>query len=302
MVGDRMTQADKGWWLGLLGVVIFAFTLPMTRMAVGSVEAPQLSGAFVAMGRACVAALLSLILLLLLRASRPRRKDWFALGMTSLGVVIGFPLLTSIALRHAEAIHASVMIGVLPLATAAVGAVLNRQRPSWAFWFWAVLGACLVLGYAVLRSPETGWRLGRADLLLLLATLCAALGYGYGARLSQTMRAEFVICWALLLALPLTLPFSIWHWPSTGAGGGAWLGFAYVSLFSMWIGFFAWYRGLAWGGTVRVSQVQLLQPFISILAAIPLLGETLDGLTLGFCLAVALSVYLGRRSAIRVAP
>ena len=293
-----MTDGAKGWWLGLLGVVIFAFTLPLTRMAVGSAEAPQLSGTFVATGRASVAALLSLLLLAWTRAPWPRAHDWFPIGMTSLGVVIGFPLLSSIAMRHAEAIHASVMIGILPLATAALGALLNRQRPSIGFWLCALLGAALVLGYALLHNGQTTWRLGFADLLLLLATLCGAIGYGYGARLSQTMRAEHVICWALLLALPLTLPMSLWSRPLGPIEGAAWIGFAYVSVFSMWAGFFAWYRGLALGGTVRVSQVQLLQPFISIMAAVPLLGETLDALTLGFALAVVASVFLGRRMSV----
>ncbi len=296
-----MTRATRGWWLGFLGVVIFAFSLPMTRLAVGSAELPQLSGTFVAAGRATVAAILSLVLVVMIRAPWPNRQEWFPIGMTSLGVVIGFPLLTSIAMRHVEAIHGSVMIGILPLATAAVGALLNRQRPSFGFWLWAVIGATLVLVYALLHNGSASWRLGTADLLLLLATACAALGYGYGGRLSQTMRAEFVICWALLLALPLTLPLSLWSWPATSIGPSAWIGFAYVSVFSMWAGFFAWYRGLAMGGTVRVSQVQLIQPFISMLVAVPLLGESLDLLTVGFGLAVVASVFLGRRMSVRPA-
>jgi drug/metabolite transporter (DMT)-like permease len=270
-------------------------------MAVGSAEAPQLSGVFVAMGRASVAALLSLLLLLWSRAPWPRRQDWPALLATALGVVLGFPLLTSIAMRHVEAVHASVMLGILPLVTAAIGALLNRQRPSAGFWLWALLGAALVMAYALLRGGDASWRLDLADLLLLLATLCAAVGYGVGARLSQHMRPEHVICWALVLALPLTLPLSAWSWPNESIGSTAWMGFGYVSVFSMWAGFFAWYRGLAWGGTVQVSQVQLLQPFISMLVSVPMLGESLDSLTLGFGLAVVATVFLGKRMPIQVA-
>ena len=254
-----------------------------------------MSGIFVAMGRASVAAFLSLALLGLTRAPRPQREQWFPIGMTALGVVFGFPLLTSMAMRHLESVHASVMLGILPLATAAIGAVLNKQRPSSGFWFWALLGAALVVLYALLHQGQASWAAGWADIMLLLATVCAAVGYGYGARLTSSMRAEHVICWALVVALPLTLPLALWSWPTGAINASAWLGFAYVSVFSMWAGFFAWYRGLALGGTVRVSQVQLLQPFISMLVSLPLLGESLDAMTVGFALAVMTSVFVGKR-------
>jgi drug/metabolite transporter (DMT)-like permease len=211
-------------------------------------------------------------------------------------VVFGFPLFTSIAMRYVEAVHASVILGVLPLATAAVGALLHRQRPSAGFWLCAALGSALVVLFAVLRSNSMGGlSIHFADLLLLAACLCAAVGYGYGARLSQHMRAEHVICWALVLSLPLTLPLSILSWPPAPLKASAWAGFAYVAVFSAWLGFFAWYRGLALGGTVRVSQVQLVQPFLSMLFAVPLLGERLDALTVGFGLAVIATVFIGKK-------
>ena len=284
----------KGLWLGLLGIVIFAATLPMTRLAVGSPEAPQMSGLFIAMGRAVVAAALSAAFLLATHARLPRRQDWAPLALTAGGVVFGFPLLTSIAMRHVEAVHASVIVGVLPLATAGVGALLHRQRPSAGFWLCAALGSALVVAFAMLRSGS-GLAINVADLLLLAAMLCAAVGYGYGARLSQHMRAEHVICWALLLSLPLTLPLSIASWPVVPVKASAWWSFAYVAVFSMWLGFFAWYRGLALGGTVRVSQVQLVQPFLSMLFAVPLLGESLDAVTVGFGVAVIATVFIGKK-------
>ena len=287
----------KGLWLGLLGTVIFAVTLPMTRLAVGTLDAPQLSGVFIAMGRAVVAAALSALFLLATRAPLPRREDSGPLAITAAGVVLGFPLFTSIAMRHVEAVHASVIVGVLPLATAAVGALLHRQRPSSGFWLCAGAGSALVVAFAVLRSgaPGGGLSIQLADLLLLAAMLCAAVGYGYGARLSQQMRAEHVICWALLMALPVTLPLAVGSWPGAAIKAAAWWGFAYVAVFSMWLGFFAWYRGLALGGTVRVSQVQLVQPFLSMLAAAPLLGERLDAVTVGFALAVIATVFIGKK-------
>jgi drug/metabolite transporter (DMT)-like permease len=289
----------KGLWLGALGVLIFALTLPMTRLAVGTAEAPQMSGVFIAVGRAVVAAALSALFLLATRAPFPARRDWWPLALTAGGVVFGFPLLTSIAMRHVEAVHASVIVGVLPLATAAVGAWLHRQRPSAGFWACALVGSALVVAFAIIRSGSTGLAIQPADGLLLAAMGCAAVGYGYGARLSQHMRAEHVICWALVLALPLTLP---WAWltrPQSALQDSAWWGFAYVAVFSMWLGFFAWYRGLALGGTVRVSQVQLLQPFLGMLFAVPLLGERLDALTVGFAMAVIATVFIGKKMPVR---
>ena len=292
----------KGLWLGTLGVAIFALTLPMTRLAVGTPELPQLSGVFIALGRAVVAAVLSIGFLLVSRAPWPRRTDWLPLGVVALGVVFGFPLCTSVAMRHVEAVHASVIVGVLPLATAAVGAWLHRQRPSLGFWLCAAMGTALVVVFALLRSGQSGLSLAPADALLLLAMACAAVGYGYGAQLSQRMRPEHVICWALVLALPICLPLAIAQWPQTAVKNEAWAAFAYVAVFSMWLGFFAWYRGLALGGTVRVSQVQLIQPFLGMLFAVPLLGEALDALTLGFGLLVIAVVFVGRRMPIRATP
>jgi drug/metabolite transporter (DMT)-like permease len=292
-------QETKGLWLGLAGVTIFALTLPMTRLAVGTPEAPQMSGVFIALGRAVVAGLLSTVFLLVTRAPLPRRADWLPLAITSGGVVFGFPLLTSIAMRHVEAVHASVIVGVLPLATAAVGAWLHRQRPSAGFWACAALGSALVVAFAVLRSGQNGLSIQPADALLLAAMACAAIGYGWGARLSQRMRAEHVICWALVIALPLTAPVALWTRPQQMLPAAAWWGFAYVAVFSMWLGFFAWYRGLALGGTVRVSQVQLIQPFLGMLFAVPLLGESLDAVTLGFAVAVIATVFIGKKMPVR---
>ena len=295
------SEEIRGLWLGLLGVTIFALTLPMTRLAVGTPEAPQMSGVFIALGRAVVAAGLSALFLMATRAPLPRRADWLPLAITSAGVVFGFPLFTSVAMRYVEAVHASVIVGVLPLATATVGAWLHRQRPSTGFWICAALGSGLVVGFAVLRSGSNGLAIHPADGLLLAAMACAAIGYGYGARLSQHMRAEHVICWALVIALPLTLPLALLSRPQTALAPSAWWGFAYVAVFSMWLGFFAWYRGLALGGTVRVSQVQLVQPFLGMLFAVPLLGETLDAVTLGFAVAVIATVFIGKKMPVRAA-
>lgn len=291
----RTPHPSLGLWLGFLGVVIFSLTLPMTRLATGSALDPQLSGWFIAMGRAAVAGGLSAVWLLAVRAPLPAREDWRLIGLTALGAVFGFPLFTSLAMRHVESVHASVMLGILPLSTAAIAARVHRQRPSLGFWLCASAGSALVVVFTLLRSGASGLSLHWADLLLLAGMGWAALSYVSGARLSARMPAEQVICWALVLSLPLSLPAAVWSSPDSPIRLPAWCGFAYVSVFSMWIGFFAWYRGLAWGGTLRVSQIQQLQPFLSMLLSVPLLGEQLDVLTLGFSVAVMATVALGKK-------
>ena len=286
------SDATRGLLLGVAGVVMFALSIPMTRLAGGSAAAPQLDPAFVAFGRAVVAGLLSVVYLLATGARRPRGGQWRLLGFTAAGVVFGWPLLLGLAVRHVDAVHASVVSGVLPLATAVIAALVLRQRPSAGFWACALAGLALVIGFAVWRGAGG---LEMADGLLLGAVVCASAGYVSGAQLSRALTAEQVICWVLVISLPLTVPLAWLTRPTAPVAASAWLGFAYVSLFSMWIGFFAWYRALALGGTLRVSQVQVLQPFLSMLLAVPVLGERLDVMTVVFAVAVLAVVWLGKR-------
>lgn len=290
--GRAFGDDARGFALGLLGVAIFAMTLPMTRLAVGDAADPQLPPAFVTAGRAALAGLLSAVYLLAVRAPRPRLQQARAFVVSALGTVLGFPLFLAFALRRVDAMHAAVITGVLPLATAIAASVLLRQRSSLGFWLCATLGCALVVAFAAWRGSGG---LGSGDLLLLGAVASASIGYVYGAQLAAQMPAKHVICWVLVLSLPFTLPLATWLWPVAPARMTAWLGFLYTALFSMWIGFFAWYRGLTLGGVARVSQVQLLQPFLSLLFAALVLGERLDAVTVGFALAVIAVVALGRR-------
>jgi drug/metabolite transporter (DMT)-like permease len=300
-----MTTRDEnlGLWLGVVGVALFAITLPMTRLATGTAAAPQLSPWFVTLGRAALAGGLSVLFLLATRSPLPARRHLVPLSMAVLGNVVGYPLLLAYALRVVTASHAAVITALLPLATAAVAAAVMRQRASLGFWLCAAAGSVLVVLFSVLRAQQyggasgAGWGFEWADLLLVGAVVAASLGYVYGAKVTPELGAERVICWVCVLALPLTLPATLWLWPATPVAPSAWAGFVYVGVFSMWIGFFAWYRGLALGGALRVSQTQLLQPFLSILAAVPLLGETLDTVTLGFAAAVVATVVLGKNLA-----
>ena len=292
----------RAWLLGLLGVAIFALSIPMTRLASGSLAAPQLPPVFVAIGRAALAGLLAALWLLAIRAPRPSPAQWRGLALTALGVVFGWPLFLGWAVQRVDAAHASVVAGLLPIATALIGALVLRQRPSRGFWLCAALGTALVLGFAAWRGgalPQL------ADGLLLLAVLWGGLGYVLGARLSAAqpggapaMAPEQVISWVLVLSLPITVPVALWQRPTLPVAASAWAGFVYVSVFSMWLGFFAWYRALAIGGTLRISQVQLLQPFLSMWLAVPVLGERLDAATVLFSLAVMATVFLSKRMAV----
>jgi drug/metabolite transporter (DMT)-like permease len=292
-------NATLGLWLGFVGVFVFALTLPMTRLATGTADAPQLSPWFVTWGRAALAGGLSIVYLAATRSPLPKPEHRMPLALTLLGNVIGYPLLLGWALREVTASHAAVITALLPLATAAAAAWLMHQRARLGFWLFAALGSALVAIYSLLRAQQLGhgFGLSHADLLLLGAVIAASVGYVAGAKVTPTLGAERVISWVCVMALPLTLPGAWLTWPDQPVALSAWLALGYVGVFSMWAGFFAWFRGLALGGALRVSQMQLLQPFISIVAAVPLLGESLDLMTLGFAAAVVATVFMGRRMA-----
>ena len=289
--GPTNHNVTLGYVLGGLGVFIFALTLPMTRLAVGDNQHPQLSPFFVTAGRAAVAGLLSAAYLLVRRCSVPPRALWRTLGLSAAGTVIGFPLGIAMALREVPSMHAAVVTGLLPLATAIGGAITTKKRHSLGFWFCAILGCVLVIAFA---HHQGGGRLVGADGWLLFSIISAAIGYVAGARASAQLPSPQVISWVLVGSLPVTLPLMLLAWPQGRIEAAAWIGFGYVAVFSMWIGFFAWYRGLVLGGVVRVSQVQLLQPFLALLLAAPILGERLDPLTLGFSLVILVVVAVGR--------
>ena len=288
-----------GLWLGFVGVFVFALTLPMTRLATGTTDTPQLSPWFVTWGRAALAGCLSILYLLATRSPLPRPEHRGPLALSLLGNAIGYPLLLGWALREVTASHAAVITALLPLATAAAAAWLMHQRARLGFWLFATLGSALVAVYSLLRAHQQGhgFGLSHADLLLLGAVTAASIGYVAGAKVTPSLGAERVISWVCVMALPITLPGAWLTWPEQPIALTSWLALGYVGVFSMWAGFFAWFRGLALGGALRVSQMQLLQPFISIVAAVPLLGESLDAMTLVFASAVVATVFMGRRLA-----
>jgi drug/metabolite transporter (DMT)-like permease len=286
----------RGMLLGLIGVAIFSLTLPFTRLAVR-----ELDPLFLTLGRALGAAVLAAGWLRLRRVAWPGRAALRPLAIVALGCVLGFPLLSSIAMRTLPASHGAVLAGMLPLATALYAALRGYERPSKGFWLVALLGSSLVVAFAL---GQGGGALQQADLLMFGAIVAAAAGYAEGGRLARSLGGQETICWALVLAAApaavLLAAFEGGQFARLGAVGPAsWLGFAYVTTFSMFIGFFFWYRGLALGGVARVGQVQLLQPFLSLAGAALLLDETLTVANVGFALAVIATVALGRRMQVR---
>ncbi|CAH0170434.1 DMT family transporter [Pseudomonas sp. B21-017] len=282
-------KTASGWLNGFIGVLIFSGSLPATRVAV-----LQFDPVFLTVARASIAAIVALCLLLLFKEKRPARHQLFSLAIVALGVVLGFPLLTALALQYVTSAHSIVFVGLLPLATAAFGVWRGGERPRPVFWFFSVLGSLLVVGFAVSQGLTAS---PAGDILMLLAILACGLGYAEGAKLSKTLGGWQVISWALVLSLPVMAPLT---WllapPSLSAiTPPAWLSLAYVSLFSMLIGFVFWYRGLAQGGIAAVGQLQLLQPFFGLALAATLLHEQVSVAMLGVTVAVILCVAGARK-------
>lgn len=276
--------ASSGWLNGFIGVLIFSGSLPATRVAV-----LEFDPVFLTVARATIAGVLALALLLLFKERRPARDHLLPLAVVAMGVVLGFPLLTALALQYVTSAHSIVFLGMLPLATAVFAVLRGGERPRPIFWLFSGLGSALVIGFAVaqgLRASALG------DMLMLLAILVCGLGYAEGARLSRTLGGWQVICWALVLALPVMAPLTLVLAPPSLAGLStpAWLSLGYVSVFSMLIGFVFWYRGLAQGGIAAVGQLQLLQPFFGLALAATLLHEHVSIGMLGVTVAVILCV------------
>ncbi len=284
-----MKGSIDGCGSGAIGMTIFSGSLPATRAALDGFAPLFLTGA-----RATLAALLASLCLAALRQPLPGRRELPSLMIVALGVVIGFPLLTALALQHVTSAHAIVFIGLLPLSTALFGVLRGGERPRPLFWLFAGLGAAAVSGFA-LSQDDAASPIG--DLAMIAAIVVCGLGYAEGAVLTRRLGGWQVISWALLLSSPVMLTLSLLTWPQSAQPitAPAWLGLAYVSVFSMFIGFAFWYRGLSRGGTASVGQLQLLQPFLGLAFASLLLHEPVSATMLGAAAIVVLSVAMARR-------
>jgi drug/metabolite transporter (DMT)-like permease len=307
--------------LGVLAVALFGATLPITRWTMGQGDAGSaLSPLFITFSRVVLAAAVSALCLLALRARWPARDEWGPLAVAAAGNAVLYPLSLALALREQSAAHVAVITALLPLATAAAAAVAtmtltlrhgtgtgtgsgaepSTSAPSSAsrghrrFWLCAVASAALVAWFSLRRSGQP-FTLVANDLIVAGGVLAASVGYVQGAKVTRAMGAERAICWVTLLTLPVSLPITLATWPTAPVPASAWVGLGYLGLVSMWAAFFAWYRALDWGGPLHVSQTQAFQPFFSIALAWPLLGEPPDAPTLAFAAAVVALVVVGTR-------
>ncbi len=274
----------SGWINGFIGVVLFSGGLPATKLAV-----MEMSPTFVTIVRAAVAGLLALLVLWIGKEKRPVKSQLVPLLLVSVGCVIGFPLLSALALQYLTSAHSIVFLGMLPLATAVFGVFRGGERPHPAFWLFSVTGSVLVIGYAVAQGISAS---PVGDILMLLAVILCGMGYAEGAKLSKTLGGWQVISWALVLALPVMIPLFFIYLPDDigDVSARGWFGMGYISLFSMFIGFIFWYKGLAQGGIATVGQLQLLQPFFGLGLAAYFLHEQVSlgmiGITIGVILCV----------------
>jgi len=279
-------------FLGFLGVLAFSFTLPATRVAV-----EELDPTFVGIGREAFAAILAALILLLIRAPFPSRAQVRRLGIVAFGVVFGWPLFTAIALQGVTSAHSAVIVGILPAATAVAAVLRAGERPARSFWLASLAGLIAVLAFAASQGaglPTT------EDFLILIAVALSAIGYAEGGALARELGGWRVICWAVFLSAPLTIPIALVAASGSDmrADADAWLGFAYVAAVSALLGFFPWYAGLARGGVAKIGQVQLVQPLLTLAWSAALLGEHVSAATLVASVLVVVSVVATQRSAV----
>jgi drug/metabolite transporter (DMT)-like permease len=279
--------------IGFIGILIFSLTLPVIKIAVLSFN-PY----FIAFGRAALAALLALAYLIYKKEPMPSKADFTKFAVIALGVIFGFPIFTTVAMAEGSSSHGAVILGMMPLASTVIGVIRFKERPSAGFWLVSLLGAALVVVYALLKSSGS---FTYVDVLLVLGGIFACIGYVEGGELSRKMNPRAVISWALVISLPINLimGYVTFNPQYIHADPIAWTSFIYLSFFSMYIGFFFWYEGLAIGGIARVSQVQLIQPFCTLIAASILLGDSLTMMNLIFAVLVVSTVILGKRMLVR---
>lgn len=290
------SREPLGLLLGLIGVAIFAGTLPATRIAVSAIDPLALTAS-----RTAIAGLCSLALLVVLRRPLPPRHLWLQLVVTMVCVGIAFPFLMAVAMQSVDASHGGVVLGILPIATAFVAVLITHERPKPLFWIASVIGAALVIVFALRQG---GGALSTGDVLLFFAVAVAAVGYAFSGRLTASMPGWEVISWVLVIALPISLPAAALTVPTdiTSIPLKPWLALLYVALFSQWIGFFAWNAGMAMGGIARVSQTQLLQPFFTFILAALFNGEEITLQILLFAAAVVATVAISSRVRVRRSP
>ncbi len=292
-----ISRENKGLILGFFAIACFSITLPATRLAVLYID-PVLVG----LGRSLLIVIPAYMLILMLKIPTPNRLQWRSLMIVMSGIVIGFPLLTSLSMREISGAQGGIVVSILPLFTAVIGALMLKQRPSLGFWLMTLLGSLLVLVYLLWDKQH---ELKSSEWLLFGASLICAIGYAEGGKLAKEIGGIAVISWALVLSLPFTLlsllfivrnyqAAELWQ-AALQIPTSSWLGFLYISIISQWLAFMFWYKGLAMGGVIRVSQIQLLQPFLTLWVSMIILGEQITSRMIIFVIAVVVTVAIGRK-------
>jgi drug/metabolite transporter (DMT)-like permease len=287
------SREQLGLALGIAGVALFGGTLPATRLTVMTLDPLLLTAV-----RASIAGCIGLALLVALRRPIPVRGLWPDIVIAGLCTIIGFPVLMALAMVHVPAAHGGVVLGIMPLATAAAAAIVTRERPSLGFWLASAAGAVIVVVFA-LREGGGGFALG--DLFLAGTIVAGAFGYALSGRLSLAMPGWEAICWQVALFLPLSALAAVALWPAHlgPVGAAAWAGLAYVSLVSQFFAFFVFNAAMARIGVARSGQLMLMQPFVIIVLATPVNGEPIRLATFAYAGAVLVAVIVGQRMRVR---
>ena len=297
---NKLTNENKGFIFGFVGILIFSLTPPATKIALGP-DNNALTPEFITFGRSALAGIMSLIYLFFFKKKKPSVKYIFNISIVALSLSIGFPLFLSLGLIHSTSTHAAVILTLMPLMTAVFASFYFKQKASLGFWICAIIGCNVVIIYTLIHGKSNNQiiEFSYSDILFFISVIAGATGYVFGAKLTKIMGSVDVISWALALAMPFHLALAIYYFPIKEIPTISWIGFLYAALFSQWIGFFAWYKALDLGGAVRVSQIQLFMPFLTFFFSIILLGETLDFFTIFFSIITILLIYLSRKMSVR---
>jgi len=297
---NKLTNENKGFIFGFVGILIFSLTPPATKIALGP-DNNALTPEFITFGRSALAGIMSLIYLFFFKKKKPSVKYIFNISIVALSLSIGFPLFLSLGLIHSTSTHAAVILTLMPLMTAVFASFYFKQKASLGFWICAIIGCIVVIIYTLIHGQSNNQiiEFSYSDILFFISVIAGATGYVFGAKLTKIMGSVDVISWALALAMPFHLALAIYYFPIKEIPTISWIGFLYAALFSQWIGFFAWYKALDLGGAVRVSQIQLFMPFLTFFFSIILLGETLDFFTIFFSIITILLIYLSRKMSVR---
>lgn len=297
---NKLTNENKGFIFGFVGILIFSLTPPATKIALGP-DNNALTPEFITFGRSALAGIMSLMYLFFFKKKKPSVKFIFNILIVALSLSVGFPLFLSLGLIHSTSTHAAVILTLMPLMTAVFASFYFKQKASLGFWICAIIGCIVVIIYTLIHGQSDNQiiEFSYSDILFFISVIAGATGYVFGAKLTKIMGSVDVISWALALAMPFHLALAIYYFPIKEIPTISWIGFLYAALFSQWIGFFAWYKALDLGGAVRVSQIQLFMPFLTFFFSIILLGETLDFFTIFFSIITILLIYLSRKMSVR---